>query len=96
MGARLTPPIVLISVSIPLILKMIPRNSVYGFRVPKTLASDAVWYPANQVSGLALLAAGLVWTAAAMGAVPARYATATGVTAVGVAVAISFLYLRKL
>ena len=88
MGTRLTPPIVLISVSIPLILKMIPRNRMYGFRVPKTLASDAVWYPANQVSGVALLAAGIVWAAAAMGAVPQRYATATGVTAVGVAVAV--------
>ena len=38
---------VLILLSIPLLLRWVPRNCVYGFRIPATLRSDAVWYDAN-------------------------------------------------
>ncbi len=52
--------------SVPLILRRVPRNAFYGFRTRKTLSSDAVWYPANVFAGQALAlasvaAAGLVW-----------------------------------
>ena len=52
--------------SMPLILRRVPRNAFYGFRTRKTLSSDAVWYPANVFAGQALAlasvaAAGLVW-----------------------------------
>ena len=94
--SKFTAPIVIIIVSIPLILRMIPRNGFYGFRVPKTLASDNVWYPANQASGVALLLAGCIWLAAALGAVPPRYVTLVGISAIGGALAVSFLYLRTL
>lgn len=50
----------IIALSIPLILKMIRRNRFYGFRVPKTLASDEVWYPANVMAGKALCLCSLV------------------------------------
>jgi uncharacterized membrane protein len=96
MAAKLTAPLVILSVSIPSIFKMIPRNGMYGFRVRETMASDSVWYPANQVSGIALAIASLVWIAAALGAVPPRYVTITGLSAVAVAVGVSFLYLRFL
>jgi uncharacterized membrane protein len=96
MASRFTAPVVIIAVSIPLIFRMIPRNGFYGFRVPKTLASDSVWYPANQASGIALLVAGCIWLAAAFGAVPPGYVTLVGVSAIGVALVVSFLYLRTL
>jgi uncharacterized membrane protein len=94
--SKFTAPIVIITVSIPLILRLIPRNGLYGFRVPKTLASDNVWYPANQAAGIALLLAGCIWLAAAFGFVPQRYVTLVGVSAIGGAVLVSFLYLRTL
>ncbi len=44
--------------SIPLMLGRIPRNGLYGFRTPKTLASDDIWYPANRFAGRQMLRAG--------------------------------------
>ena len=38
---------VLVVMSIPLLLRRVPRNYVYGFRTAATLRSDAVWYDAN-------------------------------------------------
>ena len=37
--------------AIPLALKMVRRNRFYGFRLKKTLSSDAIWYPANALAG---------------------------------------------
>ena len=45
--------------SVPLVLGRVPRNLFYGFRTPKTLSSDAVWYPANRILGRAMIIAGL-------------------------------------
>ncbi len=47
-------------VSIPLILRVVPRNPVYGFRTPSTLSSDEVWFRANHFAGWALLIAAVV------------------------------------
>jgi uncharacterized membrane protein len=41
---------VLILFSIPLMLRWIPPNRVYGFRVPATLRNRSVWYDANAVA----------------------------------------------
>ena len=38
---------VLVLMSIPLLLRWVPRNYIYGFRVAATLRSDSVWYDAN-------------------------------------------------
>ena len=52
---------VLILVSIPLALKWVPKNAVYGFRVPSTLSgSSAHWLYVNEVAGAAGLAAGVL------------------------------------
>jgi len=59
-GLLLLAPLVIIAVSIPLILEKVPRNHWYGFRTPKTLSSDAVWYPANKIGGKYFVAAGLI------------------------------------
>ena len=58
----LTPlPLVLVVVSLPLAFGLVPRNRLYGFRVPSTMASDAVWYRANRIFAVALIAAGIIW-----------------------------------
>jgi uncharacterized membrane protein len=44
-------------VSIPLILKVVPPNHLYGFRTPSTLSNRALWYRANVFAGWALLIA---------------------------------------
>ena len=96
----------LMGLSVPLIQGRIPRNALYGFRTPKTLASDEVWYPANWYSGRCLFAAG---AAMLIGAVLLRlfgshlskdaYAwTGLGVTMAPLLIALlkSLLFLRRL
>lgn len=46
-------------VAIPMELQLIKRNSFFGFRTPKTISSDAIWYPANRAAGKALRWAGI-------------------------------------
>lgn len=42
---------ILIVVSIPLMLRWVPQNRIYGFRIPATLRNRSVWYDANARSG---------------------------------------------
>jgi len=51
---------VLVIISIPLILRKVPRNIVYGYRTRATLADDVVWYEANAHFGRGLVIASLV------------------------------------
>ena len=53
-------PLVIVVLSVPMILGTVPPNGVYGFRTPKTLSSEEVWYPANRAAGWFMLAAGVV------------------------------------
>ena len=50
----------LLAAGVPLLRGWIPRNRWSGFRVPKTLSSDRVWYEANRVAGRDLIIAGAV------------------------------------
>ncbi len=54
-------PLILIVVSLPLAFGLVPRNRLYGFRLPSTMTSDAVWYRANRIFAIAMIAAGLLW-----------------------------------
>ncbi|MGZ9004043.1 MAG: SdpI family protein [Burkholderiales bacterium] len=45
----------LVVIAIPLALRWIPRNIVYGFRTRTTMANDATWYEANAYFGRALV-----------------------------------------
>lgn len=47
-------------VSIPLILRKVPRNPVYGYRTRTTLSNDEIWYEANAYFGLRFLIAGIM------------------------------------
>jgi uncharacterized membrane protein len=43
--------------SVPLILRKVPMNSVYGVRFPQSFKSDEAWYEINAYGGKALLLA---------------------------------------
>lgn len=49
-----------IGLAIPLILKKIPPNEIYGFRTARSLSDEKVWYAANYFSGWTLLIAGII------------------------------------
>lgn len=51
-------------IAIPLILRKVRRNAVYGFRTRSTLSDDAVWYAANAHFGWGLFLASIVSAAA--------------------------------
>jgi len=91
-------PVLLIVLAIPLILQRIPRNGFYGFRTPYTLSSDDVWYRANKIAGITLLATGVFWLALSI-VLPqvmtsqqeaARLVKWYGLTALGMSVVASF------
>ena len=46
--------------SIPLILRRVPRNPVYGYRSRVTLSDDALWYKINAYFGMRFLVATLL------------------------------------
>ena len=47
-------------VAVPLALRKVPRNRLYGIRTRRTLADDAVWYETNAFGGRCLLVASAV------------------------------------
>jgi len=74
-------PLMIIFVSVPLVLGLIPRNGFYGIRVREAFASDASWYAINRTGSLALIGACAVWMAAAAYA-PRRFVKPIGVAAI--------------
>lgn len=48
---------VFILIAIPLALRKVPRNVVYGFRTRTTLSDDGVWFDANAHFGRGLIVA---------------------------------------
>ena len=55
---------VLAAIALPLALRKVRRNFVYGFRTPATLSDDRIWYEANAHFGRGLLVASIVGAAA--------------------------------
>ena len=55
------PAILLLTVGLPLVLGVIPRNRLYGFRTKKTLLDDGIWYDVNRFAGVAIVIASLVY-----------------------------------
>jgi uncharacterized membrane protein len=58
--------LLLAALSIPLMLRKIPPNPLYGFRISKTLNNPDVWYDANAFAATRLLIFSLVLVAAAV------------------------------
>lgn len=44
-------------IALPLALRKIPRNRLYGIRTRRTLADDRVWYETNAYGGRCLIVA---------------------------------------
>ena len=61
---------VLAMISMPLILRIVPPNGVYGFRTGATQSNPEIWYRTNAFMGWALLLAGVI-SAAGLLAFPA-------------------------
>jgi uncharacterized membrane protein len=49
----------LLVLALPLVLRKVPRNRVYGFRTRATLNDDLLWFEANAYFGRRLVAASL-------------------------------------
>jgi uncharacterized membrane protein len=97
-----------IAISQPMIRRQVKPNPFYGFRTPKTLSNEDIWYAANEYCGKALTAAGGIMALAAVALVPLAFLPYLGVNAyvyawlialtasLSWAVIISFRYLQKL
>jgi hypothetical protein len=96
--------LLLAGLSVPMILKKIPPNGLYGFRLPSTVNNPAVWYDVNAYAGWRLLVVGL---GSAIGSIILYYTVDSSVDAyalscLGLFLALflwamisSFLYLRS-
>ena len=85
--------------SVPLALRLVPPNSVYGFRTRFTRSDPRVWYDANAFVGRLMVvasiasAATLLWSPLpAVGWIPA----AVVLVPVGLVTLAGFVYLRHL
>lgn len=58
--------VALLAAAIPLALRLVGPNTVYGWRTPATLADPGTWYRTNAVLGWAFIAAGVVIGAATL------------------------------
>jgi SdpI/YfhL protein family len=85
--------------SIPLILRMVPPNGVYGFRVAATQSSPAIWYSANAFMGWALFVAAVI-SAGVLAVLPVTanrwLLMATFLAPMFAAIAASFAYLNRI
>ncbi len=57
----------LVGASVPMILRLVKPNPWYGFRTPRTLGDESLWYAANAYSGRLLLFVGVLWLLAVVG-----------------------------
>ena len=58
--------LLLSAISVPLILRRIGPNPIYGFRVRQTLEDPEVWYDVNAYAGKGLFLDGLITVIAAL------------------------------
>ncbi|TCK74115.1 SdpI family protein [Acidipila rosea] len=59
--------ILLIVLSAPLILRKVPRNDLYGLRIPKTMqGSEQEWYEANHNAGVGICIVGALTVLSAL------------------------------
>lgn len=53
-------PLLMILVSVPMVMRRLPPNALYGFRTPKTLSNPQIWYEANRRAGVNLIVAAIL------------------------------------
>lgn len=49
--------VIIAAVAVPLMLRLIPQNPIYGLRTERTLTQASVWFDVNAYGGRALLIA---------------------------------------
>ena len=54
--------LLLVGLSIPLLLRRVKPNWLYGFRTPKTFSDERIWYDSNAYAGKWLLISGAIHT----------------------------------
>jgi hypothetical protein len=54
--------LLLTAMSIPLVLRRVPMNGIYGIRIPESFTSDACWYDINAYGGRLSLTYGILLT----------------------------------
>ncbi len=96
---------IFIMISIPLILRKVPRNVIYGFRTPTTLKNDFIWYEANACFGRlfligSLLSAFIMLFIYFSDIVPAQHFINAGIAVLVIpaiiATVLTFLYLKSI
>jgi len=61
-GSRAVGPILMIALGLPLVLRLVPRNYLYGMRSPATLwTTKERWYRQNVITGVVMVLVGTVW-----------------------------------
>ena len=81
-------------IAIPLILRRVPPNSLYGFRTPRTLADRDLWFRVNHFAGWALLIASM-GSAALILLLPPPPTALLFVVPLGLALVASLVYLGR-
>jgi uncharacterized membrane protein len=59
--------LLMVGLAVPVIRRRVKPNYLYGFRTPKTLGDERIWYEANAYAGRLLLRLGIALTLAAIG-----------------------------
>ena len=83
--------LLLSAISVPLILRKVGPNPLYGFRVKQTLENSEVWYAVNAFAGRGLFVDGLVVVIAALG-----MAAIPGISVDRYALSVTFLFFLAL
>ncbi len=55
--------VIVIGLAIPLVLRRVKPNAVYGFRVPATFADEHVWFEMNARAGWHMIVIGITYLA---------------------------------
>ena len=51
---------IFVMIAVPLALRKVPKNVIYGFRIKATLENDFVWYEANAYFGKVFIIGNMV------------------------------------
>jgi hypothetical protein len=54
-------PILFLTLGIPLIFRLVPRNLLWGHRTLRTLRDEEHWYRQNVITGVVATLIGIVW-----------------------------------
>ena len=96
--------ILLILSALPMLYKCVKPNHWYGFRTPKTLSDERIWYPANSYAAKWMILTGMI-TIVVAGVLrltdvpPIKYQLLCSSTFLGgliLTLIMSLIYLRKL